>query len=284
MAIDRYGHILLQEDVGNNPHLGKIWQYTIATDQLVAIAQHDSARFLSGGTNFLTQDEESSGIIDAENVLGPGMFLLVNQSHYKDSVHPGIVEGGQLLSLYNPDSYGSALPLKLLSFSAKLINGETLLNWETENEINTKHFEIERSIDGVHFSKIASELALGRGSNNYNTTDAKPQTGSNYYRLKMVDKDGKFIYSSILLAKVSAEDKFKFVMYPNPVKDVLIIAPTGMAFPVQINIYNQKGQKVIAKQISRSATILPVGHLSKGMYIVQVISNGVVEVKKLIRE
>jgi len=284
MAIDKYGHILLLEDVGNNPHLGKVWQYTIATDTLVEIAQHDSSRFLMGGADFLTEDEESSGIIDAENILGPGMFLLVNQSHYKDSVNPGIVEGGQLLSLYNPDSYGSALPLTFVSFSGKLMNNKTELNWETENEINTRYFEIERSNDGSHFTKIAVMSAMSRGSNNYNTIDAKPQAGNNYYRLKTIDKDGKFTYSAVLLVRVSASGKFEFVMYPNPAKDILVIAPTGTIIPLQVDIFNQHGQKVMSKKISAATTSLSVARLPKGMYIVKLRSGTDVQVKKLIRD
>lgn len=103
LTIDNHGHVLLVEDVGGNAHLGKTWQYTIANDQLKLIASHDSSRFISGRPNFLTQDEEASGIIDAEEILGAGHFLLVDQAHYSQ---PGeIVEGGQLLSLFNPDTY-----------------------------------------------------------------------------------------------------------------------------------------------------------------------------------
>ena len=103
IAIDHWGHILLQEDVGNNAHLGKTWQYTIATDVLTQVGTHDATRFLSGGSNFLTQDEEGSGIIDVQEILGAGMFLLVDQAHY--SIPGDAVEGGQLLAYFNPDTY-----------------------------------------------------------------------------------------------------------------------------------------------------------------------------------
>jgi hypothetical protein len=105
IAIDHWGHILLQEDVGNNAHLGKIWQYTIATDELKQICSHDVTRFLNGGTNFLTQDEEGSGIIDVQEILGAGMFLMVDQAHY--TIAGDAVEGGQLLALFNPDTYNA---------------------------------------------------------------------------------------------------------------------------------------------------------------------------------
>jgi VCBS repeat-containing protein len=105
MTIDKYGNILLQEDVGGNAHIGKIWQYNIATDSLKLIAQHDPNRFLSDSPNFLTQDEESSGIIDAQDILGPGWFLLDTQAHY--NITGELVEGGQLQALFNPDTYNA---------------------------------------------------------------------------------------------------------------------------------------------------------------------------------
>lgn len=105
MTIDRSGHVLLQEDPGNQTYLAKIWQYTIATDSLKLIAEHNPAFFLAsaGDARFITQDEESSGIIDAERLLGPGWFLFDVQAH-RTNPDPELVEYGQLLALYNPDS------------------------------------------------------------------------------------------------------------------------------------------------------------------------------------
>lgn len=97
LGIDHSGHILIVEDVGNNAHNGKIWEYNISTDALTLVAEHDASRFITGGANFLTQDEEASGIIDAQGILGAGKFLFVDQTHY--SIPSPIVEGGQLLVL-----------------------------------------------------------------------------------------------------------------------------------------------------------------------------------------
>lgn len=105
IGIDHWGHILMQEDVGGNARLGKIWQYTIATDELTEIATHDATRFITGGANFLTQDEEASGIIDVQEILGAGMFLMVDQAHY--GIAGEVVEGGQFLTLFNPDTYAA---------------------------------------------------------------------------------------------------------------------------------------------------------------------------------
>lgn len=103
LTIDGHGNLVIQEDPGNNAYLASIWHYDTHTDVLTKIAQHDASRFVTGGANFLTQDEESSGIIDASELLGPGWFLLDSQAHYATDTE--LVEGGQLLALYNPASH-----------------------------------------------------------------------------------------------------------------------------------------------------------------------------------
>ncbi len=105
MAIDKNGHIMLLEDVGNQAHNGKVWQYDVATDSLKLIGKHDPARFgdlTIPATAPFNKDEETSGIIDMQDILGAGKFLLVDQAHYTTGLPPEIVEGGQLLALYNP--------------------------------------------------------------------------------------------------------------------------------------------------------------------------------------
>lgn len=114
MTFDNYGHILLLEDVGGAPHNGKVWQYTIATDQIKLLAKHDPAKFgdivagvAQAATAPFTNDEETSGIIDMSDILGAGNFIVVDQAHYNVG-DTEAVEGGQLLKLYNPDTYTAA--------------------------------------------------------------------------------------------------------------------------------------------------------------------------------
>ncbi len=90
--------LYIQEDVGNNPRQGKIWRYDIPSDTLTEVGQHDPALFTAGQPGFLTEDEESSGIIDVSSILGPGKLLLDVQVH-KASADPELVEGGQLVVL-----------------------------------------------------------------------------------------------------------------------------------------------------------------------------------------
>ncbi len=98
----------------------------------------------------------------------------------------------------------TALPLNLLSFSGQRVGNRHQLNWETSMEENTSHFEIEKSRDGINFTFLTQVAAAGSGANSYTATDAQLQTGDNYYRLRSVDKDGRYTYSKIILLQVVA--------------------------------------------------------------------------------
>jgi hypothetical protein len=101
ITVDGSGKVTLCEDVGNNAHLGKVWQYDPATDSLTQLAVHDSSRFLAGGANFLTQDEETSGVVDISHILGNAgehVFLIDTQAHFANG--PELVEGGQLMVMH----------------------------------------------------------------------------------------------------------------------------------------------------------------------------------------
>ena len=104
MTVDHRGHVILQEDVGNNPHNSKVWDYNPFSDTLTMIAEHDPNRFEPGGAEFAEygQDEESSGVIDISHILGTptqSVYLMDVQahSHLPPRADAELVEGGQLL-------------------------------------------------------------------------------------------------------------------------------------------------------------------------------------------
>jgi hypothetical protein len=119
MCIDKFGRILIQEDIGGQDAFSKIWLYDTNSGGLVQVASHDAARFTPGAPGFLTRDEESSGIIDASDLLGDGWFLLNTQAHY---ALPGeLVEGGQLMAMYvNPQIVPAPGALALLGVGSLL--------------------------------------------------------------------------------------------------------------------------------------------------------------------
>ncbi len=92
----------------------------------------------------------------------------------------------------------SPLPIDLLNFSAKLLNGEIELGWATAAEINNDYFTIERSNDGNKWEVIGYVQGAGNSNHviHYDYTDQNPLEGVNYYRLKQTDFDGKYEYFS----------------------------------------------------------------------------------------
>lgn len=99
LTVNDRGQVLLNEDVGNQSCLGGIWLYNIASSTLLEIAHHDPARFTPGAPGFLTNDEESSGIIPAP-FLGEGWYLTDVQAHF--AISGELVQGGQLLAIQIP--------------------------------------------------------------------------------------------------------------------------------------------------------------------------------------
>lgn len=109
------------------------------------------------------------------------------------------ITGYEFDNLKFESNENSTLPIQLSSFTAQAIDKTILLNWETLSETNNSGFEIERSIDGKSFIKIGSKEGSGTTTTltKYRFVDENPLPGTNYYRLKQIDFDGKSEISAI---------------------------------------------------------------------------------------
>ncbi|RYF93109.1 MAG: T9SS type A sorting domain-containing protein [Chitinophagaceae bacterium] len=151
------------------------------------------------------------------------------------------------------------LPVTLEYFRGKM-SGETVeLSWKTQLEENVSHFELERSNDGVVFGKIGR---IEAGKYQYLALD-NPVIGMQWYRLKIVDMDGKISYSNII--RISSEDdqQGNFRLYPNPGVDKIQIM--GSSAYGKITILNNAGNVVKQKQLSANNTI-SISDLPAGLY------------------
>ena len=103
LTFDQDGNLLLQEDPGDNALSARIWKYDLSNNNLLEVAQHKPALVTPGAPGFLTQDEESSGIIDVSAILGYRAYLVTVQLHGSARLLPGtreeLVDDGQLLLL-----------------------------------------------------------------------------------------------------------------------------------------------------------------------------------------
>ncbi len=115
----------------------------------------------------------------------------------------------------------TVLPVTLTSFKANWSSEHsTLLRWTTASEESSLKFEIERSTDGINFTNIGTVASSGNSSEliGYEYTDLISSAGNGklYYRLKIVDKDGSFTYSSIEVLSLRKKN-VGITVYPNPV-------------------------------------------------------------------
>ena len=137
-----------------------------------------------------------------------------------------------------------SLPVSLLDFKAILQNKSVLLQWKIATQKNLARFVIERSPDGNRFLPINNVAVTGGGSysRDYSILDGQPLKGINFYRLKMVDADGKFTYSNIVAVKINAVNKLQ--IFPNPAAAILFVEASGNNENATVQIVDEGGRKL----------------------------------------
>lgn len=188
------------------------------------------------------------------------------------------------------------VPVTLVSFNGQKANGLNILNWSTSTEQNNAGFEIERSADGKSFSGIAKVGSKAEGGNsnatlNYSFVDETAPSGNNYYRLKQVDKDGKFAYSSTVMIKGDKATKFELVsVYPNPVvRELNVKFNAASAEKVQIVITDLTGKTIRSesRQLNAGENLynVNVATLQAGTYIIRTVTaDGTTITQKFIKQ
>jgi len=168
------------------------------------------------------------------------------------------------------------LPITLLYFTARAEGKRSLLNWETATEINNDRFEIERSPDGISFTKIGQ--VPGAGNSNvhisYQWYDNLPLKGNNYYRLKQVDIDAKFSYSPT--RQVNFKDNNYFTISNNPTNGTPLIIKTT-ELNSTISIFDEAGRKLKELSVINNNVFIPVDQFPNGIYLLVLHKDGAVK-------
>ncbi|UAY52024.1 T9SS type A sorting domain-containing protein [Ferruginibacter albus] len=171
------------------------------------------------------------------NQTGVSIISVIANDGYGDSVNfsfkVNVIASNQIIC--------TPVPIKLLSFTAQAKEKNVLISWQTTAEINLKEYTIERSTDGITFTKIA--LVNASNDNSYSFIDEYPYSGTNYYRLKSIDNNGEYTYSDI--AKVSFQfSQYILTVYPNPVKEILYINANSSIKNIHAVITDITGRKM----------------------------------------
>jgi hypothetical protein len=171
------------------------------------------------------------------------------------------------------------LPVTLVSFTATARENAAELNWVTSEETNSERFEIQRSLDGKTWNAIGSVKAEGESKvrKTYNYVDHKAEIGNNLYRLKMIDIDGSFAFSSI--RTVLIDGKELLMAYPNPASDRLMVRNYQQVR--QAVLHNASGVKVFGSQ-KLSDQGIDLTRLPQGLYTLTItLFNGTITTHKV---
>ncbi len=175
------------------------------------------------------------------------------------------------------------VPLTWLSFNVKAIAASAALTWQTADNVNTSNFSIEKSNDGINFSSV-KQVSAATGTFIYTATDDQPFDGINYYRIKQVDKDGSYSYSSTV--HVSCIKKAIINITPTIVQgqSLTLTSNRRNASKAQLYIINAEGKLLMKHQINIEAGLtsqqINIHTLSAGCYFITVNTD---EGKKVMR-
>ncbi|HMT73468.1 MAG TPA: T9SS type A sorting domain-containing protein [Chitinophagaceae bacterium] len=209
---------------------------------------------------------------------------------------PGTASNNSPATLRNPltgDTWWvsvSTIPEELIPLASTgvtltgALNGNDVsLNWKTLTETNTKSFEIERSTDGINYVKVGEKTAAGNSVSeiSYSSVDPNMNVPVYYYRLKMLDFDGRFSYSNVVIVRKSMIKGIK--TFPNPATDHVNIEFSNAKGSYNVALVNQLGQQVYSKKVDINNTVQYVrierGTIPAGMYHVSIHDNNTGEVQ-----
>ncbi|MEO6069697.1 MAG: T9SS type A sorting domain-containing protein [Chitinophagaceae bacterium] len=172
----------------------------------------------------------------------------------------------------------AVLPVTLLAFTVSSNDHENILMWSSDKEMNSDHFDVERSFDGINFEKIGQVNAKGNSSSrsNYQFEDKQKINAKEFYRLKIIDKDNRYSLSPVVVINMIVSTNI-IQLYPNPAVDVIRIHAGNIGYKgnLKINILDVAGRQVKAIQLPVAAgsfeTSIDINNLKKGTYFIQIL-------------
>jgi hypothetical protein len=259
-------------DVGHNNGKNDCW-----------LVKFDATGNLIWERTFGTVENETGNTVTA---LPTGNLLITANTYtHKNVAWDPSYTDVWLFEVGAPDAPGGPLPLTWLSFRAIQSNGEVNLAWETSDEYDVHHFEVERSADKVDFTPIS---IVEPGHGNYRFNDKRPLQGINYYRVRSVDIDGAYTYSNIATVNIKEAANIISCLYPNPGNGNITLQLQGAVDGnVFMQVLDQYGRTILTKQLgdqhtTRFITPLNFANLPKGNYIVKVMVGDKIVLNKLL--
>ena len=163
----------------------------------------------------------------------------------------------------------TALPVRLVSFTASHQAGMVQLIWNVEEQDGIVHYVVERSSDAAVFYPIDTVIANSFSSYSYQSLDAVPIMGANYYRLKVRDQDGSLDYSNVI--RIDLSMPISISLFPNPVSSVFRIKlGSSQLLNSNANLYDSHGRLVRSIRLTSLQQAVDVSTLPSGVYYLRV--------------
>ncbi len=178
----------------------------------------------------------------------------------------------------------ATLPVKFISVHATLINKlSALVKWTVATPtINSDKFEAEYSTDQAHWNKIGIIKITNSNQSSYEITHNNIPTGNIYYRIKEIDEDGNYTYSSIVVLN-NITDESKYIIYPNPANNLITITNANInAGQAEINLYDADGKKIISSIMTGNIQQINTASIAAGTYVVKILTNKNEVIQKII--
>jgi hypothetical protein len=179
----------------------------------------------------------------------------------------------------------TTLPIKFTGITASCINKKTVLvKWNVATPlVNAASFEIEYSADAMNWQTIGSQIVENINNSQYNFTHYNIPADKLFYRIKQMDNDGSYLYSNIAMINNKSTAN-GFVVYPNPAADMIQITgpATAIGEHATVTLFDAAGRKLMDAKITGAVTLLNVGHLPNGTYLLKMFTSQETSIEKII--
>ncbi len=161
-----------------------------------------------------------------------------------------------------------------------LNSNHIILSWQVAQQINNDKFIIEHSQDGKSFIEIGETKGEGNyvTKKDYEYQHKSPSIGANYYRIKQVDKDGKYEFSNVDYVEYQPTEKKQITIYPNPFDQKLNITSS---FKTKMSVYNHFGSLIKQIELKEGNNDIDMSGYLEGLYIFRTENGEVERVVKL---
>jgi hypothetical protein len=276
--------LVVARPVGTTSVAPTDWIMYVANNYYAANATNPGRT--TGTNNYVVYSDTGSSIAVTGLIAGTNYIFTVYE-YNGNYMHVKFASGASV-----------TLPVQLVHFTAEKLKNDVIAKWQTASETNNDHFDIERSVDGIFFTKVGEQKGAGNSSmmHDYFFIDENinalfENVNVVYYRLKQVDANGDFVYSKVEAVVNNLTKSLDFIsVKPNPFTSKFDISyASSITSDVTLEVADLFGRTIytftlFATKGANNFTIPDASEISNGVYFVKLIQNGEIKVVKILKQ